>query len=102
MPFYDPNSGKISDCKKGSYNYFHEKAHQDFQTTNATIIYLGQMSEFYTIIFIVLSFFINWFKWICLIGILIMIICFVYEEVYCNIKANEVITKKLKNKNIKI
>lgn len=96
MPFatYDPNTNKICANKGKNFDYYHELAHRRFQEEQSLIIYIGQMSEFYTIIFIVMTFFINLFKYLDLIGILIMITCFIYEEVYCNIKAQEKIKIK--------
>lgn len=90
IPIVNIRSKKISGCGN-DLEMYHEIAHLEFSESNLgmNIQYFQGISEFYTIISIVLTFFINWFKWFSLIGIILMIGLFTFEEIYCNIKADE-------------
>ena len=87
----NPSTGKITGAKKGSFEYYHEEAHLKFQDSNfgMNIQWFGEMSQFYTIISLTLSFFINFFKYVSVFGMIIMIFCFSYEEIWCNYTAKE-------------
>jgi hypothetical protein len=91
IPIVNLKSKKITGVKENTFEYFHEKAHLEFNDSSLgmNVQYFQEISEFYTIIFIVLTFFLDFFKWFCLIGIICMLSFFTFEEVYCNIKANK-------------
>lgn len=88
-PVVDIKTGKILNCKKNSLEYFHEKAHLDFSQSpiGANVQYFQQISETLSLISVVLSLFINHFKWFALIGIFTYLSLFIFEEVWCNYKA---------------
>ena len=94
IAMYDSKTNEITGCKKNTFEYKHELEHKNFNKNHASIIYLGEISQFYTLIFLVLSLFYNPIKWLCLIGIIIMLFCFTFEELYCNYKAMEKSNRK--------
>jgi hypothetical protein len=101
MPFAisDPKNKLISGCKN-KFELAHEESHLLFNKSNLgmNIQYLFQLSEEGTIIFTVLSLFINFFKWFALFGVFLILFFFTFEEVWCNYTARE----KLKEKDLNI
>jgi len=91
IPIFDPKTNEISGAKKGTFAYAHEEAHLKFSESNfgKNIQFLEQMSEFYAIISLTISFFFNPFKYVALVLVILMIFAFIFEEVYCNYKAVE-------------
>ncbi len=98
IPIVDIKDKRISGTKKNSFDYFHEKEHIKFSESNLGMNFqwFGQISEYWTIIFIVISLFIDFFKYISMIGVVFMLFFFIFEEVYCNYKAMEELKKRFK------
>ncbi len=88
IPIVDTKTGKIIDCEKGSNEYNHEQAHISFSQSNLgmKIQYFASLSEFYTIVCICLAFFIPIMRWFSIVGAILMISFFIFEEVYCEVK----------------
>jgi len=87
----DIKTKKISGCSN-EHEYNHEKAHLDFANSNfgANIQYTDEMIWRADIIFIVLTLIgIPVFKWFALAGIFINLGLFIFEEMWCNWKANK-------------
>jgi hypothetical protein len=85
IPICNIETEEIAGCKNQK-EYNHEKNHIDFSKTNKGMLmqYFAQLSEFYTIICITLTFFIPLFKWFSAIGVVLMLFFFIYEEIWCN------------------
>ncbi len=95
IPIVDIQTKKISGCKKNTFEYFHEEAHIEYSEDKALLCYILEQCEFWAIVFLSLSFFVNFFKYFALTTTLLMIALFTYEEVYCNFKAKEKMNKKV-------
>lgn len=80
----DPSKNIIHANNQEELN--HENNHLEFSKSKLgmNIQYLGEISQFYTTIGLVITFFFEPFKYFCLIGIILMLFSFIFEEVYCN------------------
>ena len=91
MALIDLVSGKIYGCKKGSKVWYHEKGHLLFNNSEfgVKINYYGQFFQMIAVFILSLSIIIDWLplKLFGLTNALGMIICYVWEEVWCEIYA---------------
>ena len=96
IPTVDTKTGIITGCKTAE-EFAHEKAHLEFAEKKASVQWLHEVSTYYTLIFIVAALFIDIFKYFALVSISLSLFCFVFEEIWCNDKAE---TKSLNNAQI--
>ena len=96
IPISDPSKMIIS-AEPNTLSYFHEEAHIKFNESNLgmNIQWIGEISQFYTLILVVVALFFDPAKYVCIIGILLMIGSFIFEEIWCDNYAD----KKYKSLN---
>lgn len=80
----DTETGEINGCSEGSKEYEHEKAHLEFSKKYGWIQWISQMAEFFTLIFLAITPFIDYFKYFSIGTISLMLFIFIYEEIWCN------------------
>lgn len=106
MPFAmsDIKTGKISGCKKNSFEYYHEEAHIRFSKTEKGefLQYLQETSHTYLLGCLTVSFFINFFKFISAILFIIILFCILYDELQANEYANKQIERYLNKKKLRL
>jgi len=93
----DLESGKIHGCKPGTFKWFHEKGHIEFnkdETKSYLILwrrYIFEIWLFFIMASIVIPkvFFVAVFMWLAYVGIGI------YEEWWCNEYAKKILQKNL-------
>ena len=87
MALVDLNTGKIYGCKKGSKVWYHEKAHIKFNDTEfgVKINYFGSFFQMIAVFSIALGLVIKWLpiKLFGLVNAIGMIVCYLYEEIWC-------------------
>ena len=89
IPIVNLETKAISGAKPGTFEYKHEEAHLKFNESNfgQNIQYLGEISQYFTIIFLAVALFIPIFKYFAMVGVVIMLFSFVFEEIWCNYSA---------------
>jgi hypothetical protein len=94
IPICNTETEEIINCKKGTPEYKHEEAHIDFSKSNQgkVFLYLAEISQFYTILSLVLAFFFDFFKYFAALGGVLMLFFFIYEEIFCKEKENGIKT----------
>ena len=87
MAQVDLSTGKIYGCEEGSKTWYHEKAHIIFNKTEVgvRINYYYYFFQMVAVFFIGLGLVINWFpiKIFGLTNAVGMIVCYLYEELWC-------------------
>ena len=82
----DIRTGKITGCEEGTFAWYHEVGHLEFDKTE-----WGAKRRFYqeqtlvaTILFCTFSFFVIYFKFFALLFSILYIYFFLEEEIICN------------------
>jgi len=93
----DIKTGKITGCKKGTFAWYHEVGHIEFDKTEwgAKRRYLQEQSLTSSVFFCVFSFFIIYFKYFALISVIAYLFLFIEEEIWCNKFAKSKLGKKV-------
>ena len=94
-------TGEIFGCEEGSPEYYHEKAHLDFNKKFNWINWTSQMCEFFTLIFLAITPFIDYFKYFSIASITLIIFLFIFEECWCNYESNKYLNNINHSSNIK-
>ena len=98
MPTVDLQTGLITGCKKGSFAWWHEKGHIEFNKTDQGAEYNYLQLHFlqYGVLFCALTFFFNVFKYLAIWASLMVFYYYLYEELWCNRYAKRKIRKGVK------
>jgi len=87
MALVDLATSKIFGCEEGSKVWYHEKGHIVFNNSNwgAKINYYGVFFQMIAVFFLALSLLINslYLHLFTFLNALGMVVCYVYEEVWC-------------------
>lgn len=91
-------TGKIIGAKKGSFEWWHEKAHQKYDNSPSGITnsYYQQMFFTLSVTFIIISSVFYYFWYFSFLSIIIYWFYFFYEEFWCNKEAKNKL-KEVKN-----
>lgn len=86
MPVVDLTTEKIIGCEKGSKEYFHEQGHIVYNKSERGITYnyYQQLCTYWSIVFIGIALFIDFFKYLSAITITLSFYYFLYEEVWAD------------------
>jgi len=85
---FDKKTGKIN-AEENTKEWEHENAHKIYSEKYSFIQYIQEQSLVWCIASIILTFFINFFKYISIGLFLIYYSLEIYEEIWCNDMARE-------------
>jgi len=82
----DLRTGKVYGCPKGSWKWYHEKAHLIFNEdiNKSFLIMLNGWASMWISVFIIFAFFIRGFLNVAIILVAYQILFGLYEEWWCN------------------
>ena len=87
----DLEERKITGCKKGSFDWFHEKGHLVYSDsdTGRRNEYIQQLALYGSLIFLALANFVDLAKYLALASVIVFFLLFAYEEMWCQRYANK-------------
>jgi len=103
MAVVDLESERIIGCKEGSFTWYHEKGHIEFNKKDKGIkvSYFKTFSFGLTIFFTVISLFVSWMKYFALLSLVLALYYYLYEEIWCWIYSLKEVKKLLLGKKPK-
>lgn len=84
IPYINVSSGKIEGCEEGSYKWFHEKGHLEFDKLFGGMILINDYIKSLWAIFLTISFVYSPLFSFAVVCMAFNIIFFWFEEYWCN------------------